>query len=177
MEFLSYSFIITSVIFLLSYNKFFQKNSFGKIIVILSLFVLISASQILDKVQYTYPFVSWTMYSSPFPSGNYYEYIIESSEGHKKHYPFSIINHISPRAFMRNIENFEREITLSRKDNKNAMEDYEVEKMIEGLIRIYSERFPHDEITRFEINGVLISYQDSKVKIMDRYNYYTYTRK
>ncbi|REL33199.1 hypothetical protein DYD21_13170 [Rhodohalobacter sp. SW132] len=135
------------------------------------------AGQLISDDKKTYPFANWSMYSSANPGLNYVEFILETDEGERFHYPFSIISKTSPRAFMKKIADLESDLADNLREKKRVKPEHSnhpFEKLIASLVDIYSEENPEVKIVFLRINGVLYEENSLDDKSIVKYNYYTY---
>jgi hypothetical protein len=113
-----------------------------------TLVLLLPLGQVLNDQRRSYPFVSWTMYSTAMPA-SYRDYVIVDDEERESRYPFHLIAFSSPWAFMARLD---RAIGRCR----CAQGDPLVDATLAGLARIYERRIGH-RVAEFRVYDVAVS--------------------
>lgn len=175
MDLIIYIILTLSFIWLIKLWIFKSEENLTKKIILFALIGCFVVSQQLRNPSITYPFVNWSMYSSTNPAPLFIEYIIETDEGGKIDYPFTLISKTSPRAFMKEISNLEAKYTRSKQDQNFSNKKPEFEELVESLLNIYSKNYPEQQIIHFEINAVRFKADSLRDKEFERFNYYTHT--
>ena len=118
-----------------------------------ALFLFISlfiAGQVIKSSKLTYPFTKWSMYSQQMPIQSYSEYLFETDDGTVLHYPFDQITFTSQRAFIRKLEN-------AQKNNSSSEEQEQFHHTLTSLVYLYEQKYPEQSIQTFTVNRVHIS--------------------
>ena len=95
------------------------------------------------------------MYSQKMPVQSYSEFLLETDGGTILHYPLELITFTSQRAFIRNLENVQRAISLSEKQEL-------FKHTLTSLVYLYEQEFPEQSIQTFTVNRVHIILTDGQ---------------
>jgi len=159
-------YLLVLKLFLFFGTAFFRNISIIRYFTLIAFIIACIIGQILKDHRTYYPLINWTMYSSPYPSSFYDEFVIVTDSGEFQ-YPFSIITKTSPRAFM------SKQSSILNLASSNSV-DKTLEKNLEALITIYCKHFPEQSVKRFKINAVQLEIGLKNKSNLVRHNYFTF---
>lgn len=148
-ELFAYLAVLVAVYWFSGVHEYLTKLNRSLFIFLILFFYLLVVGQINKTPSQTYPFVNWSMYSQRIPNPSYVKHIITLEDGTVKHYPYEYITFTSPRAFMRKVERLE----ITARDSSSVL----LQETLQGLVDIYKEKNPKDEIIGFALIENVIS--------------------
>jgi energy-coupling factor transporter transmembrane protein EcfT len=135
--------IIIFILYKIDISTLLSSFKPSQIFVIILIYTFVLSGQGIKNNQATYPFSYWGMYSNVNAPNSYLKYAITLENGNKLDYPFALVTNYSPRAFMRQMEQYSTP--------KNNQDIEHLKKLVISLKEIFELHYPQKEIVCFTI--------------------------